>query len=92
MKIKKSNKLACNRYDNQNYVFSIRSLKQALNDGLILEKVHNVIQFNQKGWLEEYINMNTELRKQAKNDLGKDFFKLMYNAVFWKDNGKCKKA
>ena len=84
MKIKKSNKLACNRYDNQNYVFSIRSLKQALNDGLILEKVHNVIQFNQKGWLEEYIYMNTELRKQAKNDLGKDFFKLMYNAVFGK--------
>ena len=59
-------------------------MKQALNDGLILEKVHNVIQFNQKGWLEEYINMNTELRKQAKNDLGKDFFKLMYNAVFEK--------
>ena len=59
-------------------------MKQALNDGLILEKVHNVIQFNQKGWLEEYINMNTELRKQAKNDLEKDFFKLMYNAVFGK--------
>ena len=84
MKIKKSNKLACNRYDNQNYVFSIRSLKQELNDGLILEKVHNVIHFNQKGWLEEYINMSTELRKQAKNDLEKDFFNLIYNAVFGK--------
>ena len=62
----------------------IRVLKQALNHGLVLRKVHRVIQFNQKDWLKQYIDMNTKLRKEAKNDLQKYFFKLMNNFVFGK--------
>ena len=63
MKINKFNKFVCNLYDKNNYVVHIRSLKQALEHGLILKKVHKVIQFNQEVWLKEYIDMNTELRK-----------------------------
>ena len=66
MKIDKCSKLVCNLYDKNNYVVHIRSLKQALDHELISKKVHRVIQFNQKAWLKEYIDMNTELRKQAK--------------------------
>ena len=84
MQINKCSRLVCNLYDKNNYVVHIRSLKQALNHGLILKKVHRVIQFNQKAWLKEYIDMNTELRKQAKNYSEKDFFKLMNNSVFGK--------
>ena len=66
MRIDKCNKLVCNFYDKKIYVVHIRSLKQALNHGLISKKLHRVIQFNQESWLKPYIGMNTELRKQAK--------------------------
>ena len=84
MKIGKCKKLVCNLYDKKNYVVHIRSLKQALNHGLILKKVHRVIQFNQEAWLKPYIDINTKLKKKAKNDFEKNFFKLMNNAVFRK--------
>ena len=66
MKIDKCNKLVCNLFDKNNYVVHIRSLKQALKHGLILKKIHRVIQINQEAWLKPYIDMNTELRKKAK--------------------------
>ena len=84
MKIDKCKKLVCNLHNKKKYVVHIRSLKQALNHGLKLKKVHRIIEFNQKAWLKPYIDMNTELRKIAKNDFEKDFFKLINNAVFGK--------
>ena len=83
-KIRKCNKLACTVRDRGNYVVQIKALKQALNHGLIIKKVYSVIQFNQEAWLKPYIDMNTELRKEAKNEFEKDFFKLMNNSVFRK--------
>ena len=40
MKINKCNNLVCNLYNKNNYAMYIRSLRQALNHGLILKKVH----------------------------------------------------
>ena len=84
MEINKCKKLVCNLYDKKKYVVHINSLKQALNHGLKLKKIHRIIEFNQKAWLKPYIDMNTELRTLAKNDFEKDLFKLMNNSVFGK--------
>ena len=58
-KSKKCKKLVCNIHNKENYVVHIRVLKRALNHGLILKRVHKVIQFNQKALLKPYIDMST---------------------------------
>ncbi|KAE9521986.1 hypothetical protein AGLY_017619 [Aphis glycines] len=78
----KIKKLVANLKPKKNYVVHYMALKQALKAGLILEKVHRVLKFNQSPWLTKYIELNTYLRKNASNDFEKDFFKLMNNTVF----------
>ena len=56
-----------------------------MKHGLVLKKVHKVIQFNQKAWLKHNIDMNrTKLTTEVKNDFEKDFFELIDNSVFGK--------
>ena len=67
-KLEKVEKLVCSIEDKEKYVIHIRALKQALNNGLKLKKVHRIIKFQQKVWLKSNIDMNTKLRKEAKNE------------------------
>ena len=83
-KVNKVEKLICSIEDKEKYVIHIRVLKKALNHGLVLRKVQRVIQFNQEDWLKPYIDVNTKLRKEAKSDFEKDFFKSLNNSVFGK--------
>ena len=90
--IEKVEKLVDNLHDKTEYVINIRNLKQALNNGLVFKKVYKVIKFNQNPWLKPYNDMNTDLRKKAKNSFfQEDFFKLMNNAVFRKTLENVKK-
>ena len=84
MKINGVEKLIPNLYYKKRYVIHIRALEQALNHGLVLEHIHRAIKFKHSAWMKEYIDFNTKLRTAAKNDFGKDFYKLMNNAVFGK--------
>ena len=60
MKTEKVEKIVANLHDKPEYVIHIRTLKQALNHGLVLRKVNKVIKINQSAWLKSYIDMNTD--------------------------------
>ena len=71
--IEKVEKLVCGLKDKEKYVIHMRALKQALNHGLTLKRAYRVIQFNQEAWLKPYIDVNTKLRKEPKNEFEKNF-------------------
>lgn len=81
---KTEKKLLLTLFNKKNYVIHYRMLQFALQQGMILRKIHQVMQFNQPQWLKSYIQLNTELRMKAGNDFEKNFFKLLCNAIYGK--------
>ena len=77
-------KLIPNLRNKNNYVVHYKTLIQYLNLGMELKKIHRGIKFIECDFLKPYIDKNTNLRTQAKNNFEKDFFKLMNNSVFGK--------
>ena len=91
MKIENVEKPVGNLYYKTENVIHIRNLKQALNHGLVLKKLHRIVKFKQKALLKCYIDMKTDLRKKEKHDVENFFFQLMNNAVFGKTMENMKK-
>jgi hypothetical protein len=77
-------KLCLTLKDKTKYITHFRNLKQYLENGLKLKKVHRILKFNQSKWLEPYIKLNTELRQASKSKFEEDLFKLMNNSFFGK--------
>ena len=61
IKTEKVEKLVAKLHDKIEYVIHIRNLKEALNYGLVLKKLHRIIKFKQKASLKSCTNMNTDL-------------------------------
>jgi hypothetical protein len=83
-KITKSRKLVTSLENKEGLICDYRTLKQAIQYGLKLNKIECVIKYEQKDWLKPYIDLNTKLRQDGTSDFEKDFFKLMNNSVYGK--------
>ena len=87
IKIRNVEKLIQNLNNKTNYVVHYENVKLFESLGLKITKIHRGIKFEESALLEEYINLNTKLRIEAKksvNNFEVDFFKLMNNSVFGK--------
>ena len=84
IKVDKIDKLICSFLPKKHYVLHYTKLKQYLQEGMILKKVHRGIKFYQSPWMEPYIRKNTDLSKTASSSFEKDFFTLMNISVFGK--------
>ena len=80
----KDKKLILDLLPKKNYKVYSKNLEYYLKLGVKVSKVHRIFTLDEKPFLKEYIDLNTELRKNSKNDLEKDLFKLMNNAIFGK--------
>ena len=80
----KTKKLISSLYPVENYVLHIKMLQLALKCGIVLDKIHKVVRFQQSAWLQPYIIGNNDMRTMSKTKFEKDFWKLLNNSTFGK--------
>ena len=80
----KVKKLVPNLMNKNNFVIHYRNLQQCLELGMKSKKIHRILKFKQKDWMEPYIDFNTRKRKDPINEADKNHFKLLNNAVYGK--------
>lgn len=81
-----TNKLIPHLGNKEKYVVHYRFLQQMIKNGLEIKKFRRVLKFTQGPILKNFIEFNTNQRKLAKDDVEKDMFKLMNNAIYGKTN------
>ena len=84
LKINEIVKLIPNLKNKDKYVIYYKSLKLVQKSWFKDYKIHRGIKFKERNWLQQYIDLNTDLRTKANNDFKINFFKLMNISVFGK--------
>ena len=49
-----------------------------------LIKIHRILSFKQKNWLQIFTNFNTEKRHESNDEFNKTFYKLFNNCIYGK--------
>ena len=78
------NKLVTNLRDKSKYVVHYKNLQYFLLLGMKLIKVRRILKFKQSNWLKEYIEFNTEKRKESTERFNQNFFTLLVNCIYGK--------
>lgn len=77
-------KLVADFHPRKGFGAHFRYVKTALEAGLKMTKLHQVIKFRQEPFISEYIQLCINERAKATNTFDKYLFKLCQNAVFGK--------
>jgi len=85
---KRNDKLLATLCNKERYVVYYRNFRQCIQHGLHLKKIRRILQFSRAPWLRGYIELNTRFRMLANNEFQKNLYKLMNNAVNWKNDGE----
>lgn len=80
----KSEKLISSVEDKKNYVVHIRNLKLYVDLGMKCAKIHRILKFRQKKFIQPFIEKCTLERKNAKSNFDKSLFKKIANSCYGK--------
>ncbi|KAJ8914296.1 hypothetical protein NQ315_011281 [Exocentrus adspersus] len=67
-------KLMTTLHKKERYVVHYTNLKQYLECGMKLDKIHRILQFNQSPWLKVYVDLNARLRANYTKEFEKKTF------------------
>ena len=84
-------RLIPNLYNKNKYILHFRNLEFYIDNGLILKKIHRVLQFTESNWMKGYIMFNTNKRMKSDNKFEKCLYKLMNNFIYGKSIGNVRK-
>ena len=79
----KSSKLIASMNNKTKYVIHEMNLKQAVDAGLILTKIHRIIEFKQKPWMKDFIDFNINKRKESKNEFEERILQNYVQCYVW---------